>query len=44
MKEFVTAVLGDRPNQFEKPKPDPVKAADLLDFAGDAGSPRPACA
>ena len=32
MKEFV-AVLGDRPNQFEKQKPEvAVKAADLLDF------------
>ena len=32
MKEFV-AVLGDRPNQFEKQKPEvEVKAADLLDF------------
>ena len=32
MKEFV-AVLGDRPNQFEKLKPEvSVKAADLLDF------------
>jgi malate synthase len=32
MKEFV-AVLGDRPNQFEKQRPDvSVKAADLLDF------------
>jgi malate synthase len=32
MKEFV-AVLGDRPNQFEKQKPEvDVKAADLLDF------------
>src|SRR5829696_3528508 len=32
MKEFV-AVLGDRPNQFEKQKPEvSVKAADLLDF------------
>jgi malate synthase len=32
MKEFV-AVLGDRPNQFEKQKPEVnVKAADLLDF------------
>ena len=32
MKEFVT-VLGDRPNQFDKQKPEvSVKAADLLDF------------
>jgi malate synthase len=32
MKEFV-AVLGDRPNQFEKQKPEvDVKATDLLDF------------
>ncbi|MGZ5214642.1 MAG: malate synthase A [Caldimonas sp.] len=32
MKEFV-AVLGDRPNQFDKQKPEvDVKAADLLDF------------
>ena len=32
MKEFV-AVLGDRPNQFDKLKPEvDVKAADLLDF------------
>ncbi|MEO1358222.1 MAG: malate synthase A, partial [Pseudomonadota bacterium] len=32
MKEFV-AVLGDKPNQFEKQRPDvEVKAADLLDF------------
>ncbi|HEV7577487.1 MAG TPA: malate synthase A [Caldimonas sp.] len=32
MKEFV-AVLGDRPNQFEKQKPEVVvEAADLLDF------------
>ena len=32
MKEFVD-VLGDRPNQFEKQKPEvDVKAADLLDF------------
>ena len=32
MKEFVT-VLGDRPNQFDKQKPEVnVKAADLLDF------------
>ncbi len=32
MKEFVT-VLGDRPNQFEKQKPEvQVKAGDLLDF------------
>ena len=32
MKEFV-AVLGDRPNQFEKQKPEvDVKASDLLDF------------
>jgi malate synthase len=32
MKEFV-AVLGDRPNQFEKQRPDvEVSAADLLDF------------
>ena len=32
MKEFV-AVLGDRPNQFDKQKPEvAVKAADLLDF------------
>ena len=32
MKEFV-AVLGDRPNQFEKQKPEvEVKASDLLDF------------
>ena len=32
MKEFV-AVLGDRPNQFEKQKPEvAVSAADLLDF------------
>ena len=32
MKEFV-AVLGDKPNQFEKQRPDvEVKASDLLDF------------
>jgi malate synthase len=32
MKEFV-AVLGDKPNQFEKQRPDvQVKGADLLDF------------
>ena len=32
MKEFV-AVLGDKPNQFEKQRPDvDVKAADLLNF------------
>ncbi|HEY3634792.1 MAG TPA: malate synthase A [Caldimonas sp.] len=32
MKEFV-AILGDRPNQFDKQKPEVhVKAADLLDF------------
>ena len=36
MKEFV-AVLGDRPNQFEKQKPEvSVKAADLLDFKPEA--------
>ena len=36
MKEFV-AVLGDKPNQFEKQRPDvEVKAADLLDFKPEA--------
>ncbi|QRQ88752.1 malate synthase A [Cupriavidus oxalaticus] len=36
MKEFV-AVLGDKPNQFEKQRPDvQVKGADLLDFKPEA--------
>ncbi|WP_454764152.1 malate synthase A [Cupriavidus campinensis] len=36
MKEFV-AVLGDKPNQFEKQRPDVnVKGADLLDFKPEA--------
>ena len=36
MKEFV-AVLGDRPNQFDKQRPDvDVKAADLLNFQPEA--------
>lgn len=36
MKEFV-AVLGDRPNQFDKQRPDvEVKAADLLNFQPEA--------
>ncbi|MGO4302428.1 MULTISPECIES: malate synthase A [unclassified Cupriavidus] len=36
MKEFV-AVLGDKPNQFEKQRPDvSVKGADLLDFKPEA--------
>jgi malate synthase len=36
MKEFL-AVLGDKPNQFDKQRPDvKVKAADLLDFQPEA--------